>query len=150
MNVEIMIDSIITLNKKTKNLFDKSVFKIGQKFGLSGSEALILYIVYLNPKLKNSCNIVKRHGYSKAYVSNAMQSLAKKGYISLITDTTDKRFQKVSILPKSQAILKKLEEEHNRIKKVITKNISKEENEEFLKVINKIIDNIKKEEEKNV
>lgn len=149
MNKDVLINKIVCLNKKTKKLFDKSIEELAKKFSLSKADIFVLSIIYHNPNLE-SCNIVKEHSFSKAYVSQAITSLKNNGYLKLTADENDKRYQKIELLDKSQEIIKCLDERFKYNFGVIKKNLTEEEMENMLIIIDKILNNISEvKEEKN-
>ena len=117
MNKNILLEKIIYLNKDSKKLFDKSMKQIAKKYDLTKSEVFILSIINHNPETLKSCTIVKNHNFSKAYVSQVTNSLKEKGYISLETDSDDKRYQRIKLLNKADNVL-------NEITKVFKVNLN--------------------------
>lgn len=149
MNKDILLEKIIYLNKDSKKLFDKSMKQIAKKYDLTKSEVFILSIIEHNPETLKSCTIVKNHNFSKAYVSQVTNSLKEKGYISLVTDPDDKRYQKIKLLSKADNVLKDITKIFKVNLNIIKKGITKEELDNFIGIIDKIIKNLKDYEEGN-
>ena len=149
MNKDILLEKIIYLNKDSKKLFDKSMKQIAKKYDLTKSEVFILSIIEHNPETLKSCTIVKNHNFSKAYVSQVTNSLKEKGYISLVTDPDDKRYQKIKLLSKADNVLKDITKIFKVNLNIIKKGITKEELDNFIGIIDKIIKNLKDYEEEN-
>lgn len=149
MNKDILLEKIIYLNKDSKKLFDKSMKQIAKKYDLTKSEVFILSIIEHNPETLKSCTIVKNHNFSKAYVSQVTNSLKEKGYISLVTDQDDKRYQKIKLLSKADNVLNDITKIFKVNLNIIKKGITKEELDNFIGIIDKIIKNLKDYEEEN-
>ena len=149
MNKDILLEKIIYLNKDSKKLFDKSMKQIAKKYDLTKSEVFILSIIEHNPETLKSCTIVKNHNFSKAYVSQVTNSLKEKGYISLVTDPEDKRYQKIKLLSKADNVLNDITKIFKVNLNIIKKGITKEELDNFIGIIDKIIKNLKDYEEGN-
>ena len=149
MNKNILLEKIIYLNKDSKKLFDKSMKQIAKKYDLTKSEVFILSIIKHNPETLKSCTIVKNHNFSKAYVSQVTNSLKEKGYISLETDSDDKRYQKIKLLNKADNVLNEITKVFKVNLNIIKKGITKEELDNFMGIIDKIIKNLKYYEEED-
>lgn len=149
MNKDILLEKIIYLNKDSKKLFDKSMKQIAKKYDLTKSEVFILSIIKHNPETLKSCTIVKNHNFSKAYVSQVTNSLKEKGYISLVTDSDDKRYQRIKLLNKADNVLNEITKVFKVNLNIIKKGITKEELDNFIGIIDKIIKNLKDYEEEN-
>ena len=149
MNKDILLEKIIYLNKDSKKLFDKSMKQIAKKYDLTKSEVFILSIIEHNTETLKSCTIVKNHNFSKAYVSQVTNSLKEKGYISLVTDPDDKRYQKIKLLSKADNVLNDITKIFKVNLNIIKKGITKEELDNFIGIIDKIIKNLKDYEEGN-
>lgn len=149
MNKNILLEKIIYLNKDSKKLFDKSMKQIAKKYDLTKSEVFILSIIKHNPETLKSCTIVKNHNFSKAYVSQVTNSLKEKGYISLETDSDDKRYQRIKLLNKADNVLNEITKVFKVNLNIIKKGITKEELDNFMVIIDKIIKNLKDYEEED-
>lgn len=149
MNKDILLEKIIYLNKDSKKLFDKSMKQIAKKYDLTKSEVFILSIIKHNPETLKSCTIVKNHNFSKAYVSQVTNSLKEKGYISLETDSDDKRYQRIKLLNKADNVLNEITKVFKVNLNIIKKGITKEELDNFMGIIDKIIKNLKDYEEED-
>lgn len=149
MNKNILLEKIIYLNNDSKKLFDKSMKQIAKKYDLTKSEVFILSIIKHNPETLKSCTIVKNHNFSKAYVSQVTNSLKEKGYISLEIDSDDKRYQRIKLLNKADNVLNEITKVFKVNLNIIKKGITKEELDNFMGIIDKIIKNLKDYEEED-
>ena len=137
------VSELLYFFKKIKDEYDKKIEEAALEIALTKPEADLLLFLSNNPSYNTARDAVVYRGFSKAYVSKALNSLYKKNYISLKQDVVDKRYQhilinKVKILQNTQ---EKVFQEH-------TKNITEEEKKLFIEIINKMFKN--KKGEKNV
>jgi DNA-binding MarR family transcriptional regulator len=147
MQKDLFVEKIIILNKNIKKLFDKSVDDIAKQFDLTKSELFILSIISYDSNVFNSCDIVKQHHFSKAYVSQSITSLKNKRYIKLIKNDNDKRCQKIELLDKSEEIIKCLKKQFLKNINIIKKDINEKDLILMISIIDKIINNIDENKE---
>lgn len=143
MDNKSLVEEIISLNKHSKKVFDDKMLSISKKYDMEISEVLTLLFIK-NNGITSACDIVKKHGYSKAYVSKAINSLIEKEYIAIENNLNDKRIQNIIILDKSNEILKDIDESRKECENILEANLSTKDLEDFKNIINKIIINSKK------
>ncbi len=142
-----LFEKFIYLNKSTKKFLDRAVEKVAIKYNMSNAELFVLSIVAHNPNMEKSCNIVKQHHFSKAYVSQSIKSLKSKGYIDSEIDENDKRYQKIILKDKSKKIIKDLNLEFDNCINIIKKDITEDELNCLSIVFEKIVNNVKNSKE---
>lgn len=97
----------------------------------------------------NQKDLEKRLNLSRATISGVLQTMEKKNLIKRVTNKEDVRTKKIILNEKTKEVF---EEKHKKIEhteKKLIKNISKEDLETFLKVLNIMKENIKMEEGKD-
>lgn len=148
MKEDILIDKMMCLNKNAKKLFDGSIEKIAKTTNLTKHELFVLSFISRNGEAPSACNIVDKHGFSKAYVSSAITSLSLKRYIKLDKSNDDKRCQKIILLDRSVDIINQINESFSKCLNIIKSRIKKEELDYFVVILDKLINNIKNNKEK--
>ncbi len=78
----------------------------------------------------------------RATVSGVLHTMEKNNLIKRITDSKDTRVKKIILDGKTQEIFNKNEKKIEKLEKIITKDISKNDMEAFMKVIQKMKNNI--------
>lgn len=142
------VSELLYFFKKIKDEYDKKIEESALEIALTKPEADLLLFLSNNPSYNTARDAVAYRGFSKAYVSKALNSLYKKNYISLKQDVVDKRYQHIFI---NENIINKVKILQNTQEKVFqehTKNITEEEKNLFIEIINKMFKN--KKGEKNV
>ena len=142
------VSELLYFFKKIKDEYDKKIEEAALEIALTKPEADLLLFLSNNPSYNTARDAVVYRGFSKAYVSKALNSLYKKNYISLKQDVVDKRYQHIFI---NENIINKVKILQNTQEKVFrehTKNITEEEKKLFIEIINKMFKN--KKGEKNV
>ncbi|MBE6161098.1 MAG: hypothetical protein E7158_02600 [Firmicutes bacterium] len=147
-----LIENTFLLEKYAKKLINKKLEKICVKYDLTIQEIFVIFFLTNDNTINSACDIVKKHCFSKAYISKILTSLVNKNYIILVNNNEDKRYQKIKLLPKSKKLNIEFENIHKEAEEILMKSISEDEYEIFCKVIEKIIENSKnyKEEIVNV
>lgn len=142
------VSELLYFFKKIKDEYDKKIEEAALEIALTKPEADLLLFLSNNPSYNTARDAVVYRGFSKAYVSKALNSLYKKNYISLKQDVVDKRYQHIFI---NENIINKVKILQNTQEKEFqehTKNITEEEKKLFIEIINKMFKN--KKGEKNV
>lgn len=137
---------VLYYSKKSTEYYARYFEKSACNLGLKESEAHILVFLYLNKEYNIASHIVTNRGYSKAYVSKNLKSLKSKGIIENVSFLEDKRFQQITITEKGLNICKSLSEEHLKIVDKIVKNIPKEDLKTFFNVIKKSCENLERDD----
>lgn len=78
----------------------------------------------------------------RATVSGVLHTMEKNNLIKRITDSKDTRVKKIILDGKTQEIFNKNEKKIEKLEKIITKDISKNNMDTFMKVLQKMKNNI--------
>lgn len=142
------VSELLYFFKRIKDEYDKKIEEAALEIALTKPEADLLLFLSNNPSYNTARDAVVYRGFSKAYVSKALNSLYKKNYISLKQDVVDKRYQHIFINENIINKVKILQNTQEKVFKEHTKNITEEEKKLFIEIINKMFKN--KKGEKNV
>ena len=97
----------------------------------------------------NQKDLEKHLNLSRATISGVLQTMEKKNHIKRETNREDGRTKKIILNEKTKEIFEKKRKTIEHTEKKLIKNISEEDLETFLKVLNIMKENIKKEEGKD-
>lgn len=139
------VSELLYFFKKIKDEYDKKIEEAAFEIALTKPEADLLLFLSNNPSYNTARDAVVYRGFSKAYVSKALNSLYKKNYISLKQDVVDKRYQHIFINENIINKVKILQNTQEKVFKEHTKNITEEEKKLFIEIINKMFKNKKGE-----
>lgn len=97
----------------------------------------------------NQKDLEKRLNLSRATISGVLQNMEKSNLIKRVTNKEDVRTKKIILNEKTKELFEKKRKTIEKTEQEIIKNISEEDLETFLKVLNIMKENIKKEEGKD-
>lgn len=135
------------LNKAqiVKKLYSNVFEKLALKYNITANEVMILTFLKEDFDQDMATDIVNNLMISKSHVSLSVNNLEKAGYIIKKHDINDKKKIHLEITENAKPILDEIEEEQDRLYKVIFKGINDEEKELLGLVLQKICNNINEE-----
>ena len=133
MNNDTLVTSIIKSTRRVRDQYDAAISRAAHKCGITRPEADVLLFLYNNPTLNTARDIVYYRGFSKAYVSKAVDPLIRQGMINMTTDPSDRRRQLLSISGGAE-IAEKLRAAQAEFMRVITEGIPQSELDCFMTV----------------
>lgn len=110
-----------------KRLYAQAFQPIFQRYGLSQLEIDVLLFLHNNPGCNTARDIVELRGFSKSNVSTAVESLRKRGYLSVDRDPDNRRIQRLSLSDRIQGLLEELTECQDRCLQITMIGFSPEE-----------------------
>lgn len=110
MNQNLQFSKILMDMKNVIDFYNKLSAEAAEKSGITKPEADILIFLNNNPSFDTAKDISKLKGFSKAYVSKAVEPLFKKGLITIEVDSADRRCQHIKITEKATPIVAILHE----------------------------------------
>lgn len=137
------INKVFFYFKKIKDSCDDEIESIAKNLKLTKPEVDIL-IFLVNNKENRGCDICDFRGFSKSYVSKAVNKLLKRGYITIKQDEKDKRYQHIIINAKAKKTVETINNNQKEIINRMFEGISEEELNNFKLVINKISQNLER------
>lgn len=140
----------LIIGKVANGIFIYKINETAKKYNISKCEADVLLFFSNNEKCCNAKDVVKLRHISKAYVSKATSLLLSKGFITIVTDTKDKRYQEIIINDCAKEIVESLKSTQHKFYKDLMKNIDDDDKKIFLKVLDQIKNNILDMEDENV
>lgn len=133
---------IIKLSRLVLCSHNDNVKKVADKYNLSFAETDMLLVFSNNPNIINAKDVVNFSKVSKAYVSKSLNTLLEKKLISIQIDELDKRKQKIIINKNSNNILNDLKICEEKYLGNLTKNMKKQDIDLFIRLYQKIGNNI--------
>lgn len=129
------ITEILYSVKNINDLYYNLSVKVANECGITKPEADILAFLNNNPSCDTAKDIVKLKGFSKAYVSKAVEPLILKELIKVEVDKYDRRCQHLKLTEKSKPIVIKLYDMKNEFVEKITKGIDPKDIEKYIEVM---------------
>jgi len=137
-----MCSKMLFWAKISRELYDSTIEKAARSCGISKKEADVLLFFYNNQGFANAKDAVIYRGFSKSYVSKALTLLAKRGFITVSDDSTDKRYQKIVICDRAKPVLAFLRKVQREYFSSIHEGISEEDFLTHIKVMEKMVKNM--------
>ena len=131
--VRILIQNEINLKEKVTN----------HHFPTPTQMQIMEYILEHKDEVVYQKDLEKVLNLRRATVSGVFQTMEKNHLIERIKDSSDARNKKVILNAKAKEMFLKREKELAKLETIILKDISKEELDVFLAVLNKIKENLK-------
>lgn len=132
--------------KKTYEIFFSS---IKDKYDLTMNEVIVLLYLEKN-KVKNTAkdmlNVILS---SKSHISKSIDLLVKKEIIKTISDVSDKKINRLKIIPEKQYIIDDILKANTKMTNEIIKGLTKEDIEHFKYCLEVVERNMRNIYEKN-
>ena len=125
-----------------KKLYEQTLFNAAEQCGITLPEADILSFLRENPEFDTARDVALYREVSRAYVSKAVEQLVEKGYLDIVQDKDDRRYQHLIITEKATKIAEHLHQVQFRFYDKITANLSNEELRAMLSGIEKCAQNL--------
>lgn len=97
MDWDSMLTGMIKYSRAIRLTYDEAIARTAVECELTRPEADVLLFLRNNPTLNTARDVAYYRGFSKAYVSKAVEPLMRKGLISMRTDESDRRRQLLTI-----------------------------------------------------
>lgn len=144
------ISGLIATYKKQVSLYKKIKNKTCKKYKISSNALDILLLLHSNTEIKTANQICKSIGMKPTMASYDLDKLMKAGYVTVTADSFDRRKNIVSLDDKAIPIITQGLTIQARYKDIIFENVSKEYEEEFYKILDKVVSNVDKCNIKNI
>ena len=145
------IDLIVCIRSISK-AYDGVLKKICAEFGLSLLEVKVLSFLHNNPGKDTAADIVQMNTagdiaeyrlLSKGNVSQAVESLIRRGYMERTADAEDRRRVRLSLLPAAKTVTERIDGEWAKFDKKLLENFDEGEIELFDNFKEKLMQNAK-------
>lgn len=141
MKTKFDITEILYSVKNINDLYYNLSVKVANECGITKPEADILAFLNNNPSCDTAKDIVRLKGFSKAYVSKAVEPLILKELIKVEVDKNDRRCQHLKLTEKSKPIVIKLYNMQSEFIEKITKGIDPKDIEKYIEVMHLFSEN---------
>lgn len=136
------IGKILYIAAKGRERYYKTLEMCSKEMGISKQEIDVL--IFLDEHSSDcACDVVNERGLSKSYVSKAIAKLQRDGFITIVKDSNDRRYQHITLEEKAKEILTYMKKKQKKMLSELTKDISEEDLGVFFKVITQMISNLK-------
>ncbi|MDD7282110.1 MarR family winged helix-turn-helix transcriptional regulator [Floccifex sp.] len=134
------------INMISRNLKNKVDEKL-KEIDLTKSQSDILHYLSLHEhEYVVQKDLEKAFQISNPTVTGLLNRLEQKGYIKRISNPNDKRAKQIILQDKARDVLSMVENQIEENENILLKGFTKQEADDFLKYINKALNNLTKEE----
>ncbi|MDO5389565.1 MAG: MarR family winged helix-turn-helix transcriptional regulator [Eubacteriales bacterium] len=137
------IESILK-GGKFRKLMEEQIGEIRKKYDMKKAELEILYFLSRCDGHNTSTDIHDQLLMNRGHISQAVDSLCKRKFISAIPDERDRRYVHYILLDSAREIVRELSTQYEELNCKILDGISEEELEIFQSVAAKIRNNMEK------
>lgn len=140
-----MIDERVEIALKGnefKRVLENSFEHIKKEYDLKLVDIEVLFYLSKCRGDNTPTDIYKNHRINKGHISQAIDTLLKKGYIEALPDADDRRSMHYSVNDKACQVIREIEAERQQFEERILDGITEEEISAFQKVTYKILENI--------
>lgn len=132
----------LMFQKNSSEFYLKEQLKVIDGTDITKPEADVLVFLANHSFHNTAADIVKYRGFSKAYVSKAVELLVSKKYILSKVDREDRRYIRLFLEDKSKVLVRKLIGVQERFGEILFKDIDVEDKNLFFRIFNDMIDNL--------
>lgn len=132
------IEDVLRLSNRIREYYGRQLKNKIPNYSFSPNEISILILLSNNPSIKTSTQLTIVLGVSKGLVSRSVDSLLRKGLIETYADPSDKRVSYIELSKNSVDVLDKIQFEIKKINQTLFSNISKEEFNQMIGVLEKM------------
>lgn len=125
-----------------KKLYEREYDWVMKKYDLKKIEIEILYFISQCGEHNTAKDIAQVQYISKAHISNSIEDLSHKKYISVIGDSTDRRYMHLNVTESASPVIEDIEKVREHLLNILFHNITEEESELMIRISKKIVDNI--------
>ena len=136
---------IIINGHQFKKLYEREYDWVMKKYNIKKIEIEILYFISQCGEHNTAKDIAKVQYISKAHISNSIEDLYEKIYISVIGDNADRRYFHLSVTESAKPVIEDIEKVREYLLSILFRNITEEESEFMVRISKKIVDNISEE-----
>lgn len=133
--------SLLSVGKYIFKLHDKIYSKVLEKYGITNLELNILFFLKSNLGVDTARDMAEKLNLSKSNISDAVDTLTKKGYLVGIQDEKDRRYIHLKLQDSADNILEDAFEVNDNFIKTITKDIQEEKLEVTREVLEQMMTN---------
>ena len=127
-----------------KRLYERTLADAAAESGLSLPEADVLSFLREYPAFDTARDVALYREVSKAYVSNAVEALEDRGYLSVVRDAADRRVQHLAVTPAAGETARRLHEAQFGFYGRVTRGIPMEEINRMLGTMTKCALNVQR------
>ena len=137
------ITQFLRLQKQIMESYDSYLSAAARRIGLTKPEADILLFLANNPQFHTARDVVALRGFSKTYVSKAVDLLAGRGLLETETSAADRRMQVLRLTKSAVQPARILQRAQSAYFQALGSGITSEEAAVLLRLVQHIQDHLR-------
>ena len=137
IQIEIMLQG-----GQIKKLIEEQSAELRKKYDMKRAELEILYFLSKSGTHNTSTDIHRQLMMNRGHISQAVDNLCKRNYITAMPDKNDRRYIHYEITDNARELIKEMTDRRENVSRMILKDITEEELEAYRKVSEKLRKNI--------
>ena len=137
--------NLLGAGKYIYKVHDRLYEKVLEKYEITNLELNILFFLKSNLEIDTAKDMAEKLNFSKSNISDAVDSLTKKGYLIGVQDEKDRRYIHLKLKEAADTILDEAFKINDTFIENITKDIPKEKQEIAKEVLEQVLNNVIKE-----
>lgn len=133
----------LELKHATHHLYMKLLEPILKEYDLTRMEVGILLFLSNNPQVDTASQMVSIRRLTKSHVSGAVTHLAEMGYLERFYEGSNQKTVHLRLLPSAYPIINAGKACQQRFREFLMNNISDEEMEQLIQLLDKVMANTK-------
>ncbi|MEG0019031.1 MAG: MarR family winged helix-turn-helix transcriptional regulator [Oscillospiraceae bacterium] len=136
------IGKFLLFQRQVGDFYNSAISKCAAQCNLSKPEADVILFLANNTQYKTATEVVEHRGFSKGYVSKAVEQLQSKGLISIKTGKEDRRYQYIEVLPQAAQTIEELRGAQLGFWAAVSRDINGEDIISFNRLVVQLLKNI--------
>ena len=137
------INRILRAQKQMVEAYNHKIAAAAGRLGLTKPEADVLLCLANNPDCRNARDVVACRGFSKTYVSRAVDLLSARGYLAAEPCAADRRLQNLHICPAAAEAIRLLRHVQQGCFQQLMAGVPETEMEACQRLFARVMENIK-------
>ena len=128
-------------SRQFRSHYDRQFLPFLERWDLSMREVHVLLFLANNPDLDTARDVVVYRGLSKSQVSQAVDTLCRRGFVTRQADAADRRVVHLSITDRGTPPAQEAQRQQALCGQRLLSGLAPQERREFLRLLEKVLDN---------
>ena len=137
------ISGVLRLQKQVLEAYDDCIARAAARMGLGKAEADVLLFLHNNPQYSTARDVVRHRGFSKTYVSRAVEQLSARGFVTVEASATDRRLQHLHLTAAAAEPVRRLRWVQLEFFGRLAENLSADDAAAARRLLNQIDENLR-------
>lgn len=136
---------ILLYGSQYRRMIDKALGEVEESYVLSSIDIHILFYLHNAGENNQFRDIARLNLFTRGHISQSLNRLQERKLITMVQDEHDRRCMHIFLTENTGEIMERIQEAYDRINETVFRGVTPEEKAVFLRVAQKINNNIKNE-----